>query len=103
MKKVNNIKRYTFYLLVGLAYLMLWVLTEWGGHGEWNGHPGMFGTILLNEIWRTSYIIAVNYILFEYSVPAILRRRKYILINILLALVLFFAHLMLYTIGLYIW
>jgi hypothetical protein len=103
MKKVNNIRRFAFYLWVGLAYLMLWVLAEWSGHGEWSGHPGMFGTILLNEIWRTSYIIAVNYILFEYSLPAILRRRKYVLINILLAPVLFFAHLMLYTIGLYIW
>ncbi len=103
MKKVNDLKRFTFYLWVGLAYLMLWVLGEWGGHGEWSGHPGMFGTILLNEIWRTSYIIVVNYILFEYSVPAILRRRKYVLINIFLALVLFFAHLLLYTIVLYIW
>ena len=103
MKKVSNIRRFTFYLWVGLAYLMLWVLVEWGGHGEWESHPGMFGTILLNEIWRTSYIIVVNYILFEYSVQAILRRRKYLLINIVLALVLFFAHLFLYTIMLYVW
>ena len=103
MEKVNDIRRFAFYLWVGLAYLMLWVLGEWGGHGEWSGHPGMFGTILLNEIWRTSYIVVVNYILFEYSIPAIMRRRKYLLINILLAPLLFFAHLMLYTIFLYIW
>jgi two-component system LytT family sensor kinase len=103
MKKVNNIRRFTFYLWVGLAYLMLWVLGEWSGHGEWPGHPGMFWIILLNEIWRTSYIVVVNYVLFEYSVPAILRHRKFVLINILLALVLFFAHLFLYTIMLYIW
>jgi len=103
MKKVNNIRRFAFYLWVGLAYLMLWVLAEWSGHGEWSGHPGMFGTILLNEIWRTSYIIAVNYILFEYSLPAILRRRRYLVINIVLAIVLFFAHLFLYTLMLYVW
>ena len=103
MKKAKDTRRFTFYLWVGFAYLMLWVLGEWSGHGEWVGHPGMFRIILLNEIWRTSYIVVVSYVLFEYSVPAILRRRKYVLINILLAVVLFFAHLLLYTIGLYIW
>lgn len=97
MRKANDIRRFTFYLWVGLAYLMLWVL------GEFHSHRDMFGTIFLNEIWRTSYIVVVNYILFEYSVPAIMRRRKYLLINIMLALVLFFAHLFLYTLGLYIW
>ena len=97
MKKVNDIKRFTFYLLVGLAYFMLWVF------GEWHSHRGILGTMLLNELWRTSYITVVNYILFEYSVPAILRRRKYLLINIVLALALFFAHLFLYTLMLYVW
>ncbi len=97
MKKAKDTRRFTFYLWVGFAYLALWVL------GEYHSHPSLFGTILLNEIWRTSYIIVVNYILFEYSLPAIMRLRKYVLINILLALVLFFAHLLLYTLGLYIW
>jgi two-component system LytT family sensor kinase len=97
MRKVIDIRRFTFYLWVGLAYLVLWVLSESGRQ------PGSFGLILLNEIWRTTYIVVVNFILFEYSLPSILRHRKYLLINILLALVLFFAHLMLYTIGLYLW
>jgi two-component system LytT family sensor kinase len=97
MKKVFDFRRLTFYLWVGTAYLALWVL------GETSRYPGSFGTILLNEIWRTAYIVVVNYILFEYSLPSIMRRRKYLLINIFIALVLFFAHLMLYTIGLYIW
>jgi two-component system, LytTR family, sensor kinase len=97
MKKANDMKRFVFYLWVGLAYLILSVLSE--SHM----HRGMFGTILLNEIWRVSYIIVINYILFEYSLPSIMRRRKYLLINILLGLLLFFAHLMLYSIGLYIW
>lgn len=97
MKKVADIKRSIFYLWIGLAYLALSVFAEW------HRNRGMFGTILLNEIWRTSYIIVVNYILFEYSLPAIMLRRKYLLINIVLALLLFFVHLMLYTILLYAW
>jgi len=97
MQKVNSFRRFAFYLWVGLAYATLWVL------GEFHAYRGMFGTIVLNEIWRTAYIIVVNYVLFEYSVPAILRRRKYLLINIILALVLFFAYLFLYTIMLYVW
>jgi len=97
MKKVKDTRRFTFYLWVGLAYLTLWVL------GESGRYPGSFWTILLNEIWRTSYITVVNYILFEYSLQSIMRRRKFFLINMLLALVLFFAHLMLYTVVLYIW
>jgi sensor histidine kinase YesM len=97
MKKANDIRRITFYLWLGLAYLVLWVLSESGRN------PGSFGNILLNEIWRTAYITAVNYLLFEYSLQMIIRRRRYLLINILIALLLFFGHLMLYTIGLYIW
>jgi two-component system, LytTR family, sensor kinase len=97
MKTINDIRRFTFYLWVGLAYMMLWVLSV----SRW--HPAPFGTILLNEIWRAAYISVVNYLLFEYSLPFIRRPRKYLLINIGMALLLFFAYLMLYTFGLYIW
>ena len=98
MKKANDIRRIRFYLWVGLAYLLIWVLSESGSM-----NPGLFGRILMNEIWRTSYITVVNYILFEYSLPWIMRRRKYLLINILIAVPLFFAHLLMYSIGMYIW
>src|SRR3954465_4347715 len=97
MKKLADTKRITFYLWIGLAYVALWVLIETGIR------HGMFWTVFRNEIWRTSYIIPVNYMLFEYSLQQVMRRRKYWLINILLALILFFVHLSLYTIGLYIW
>jgi two-component system, LytTR family, sensor kinase len=97
MKAINDIRRFTFYLWVGLAYLALWLLSEK------HLHPAPFGTILMNEIWRTAYVTVVNYLLFEYSVPFVTRTRKYLLINIGMALVLFFAFLILYTIGLYIW
>jgi two-component system LytT family sensor kinase len=97
MKAINDIRRFTFYLWVGLAYLILWLL------GEKHIHPAPFGTILLNEIWRTAYVTVVNYLLFEYSLPYVRRSRKYLLINIGMALVLFFGFLMLYTLGLYIW
>ena len=97
MKKADHIRRIRFYLWVALAYFILWVL------GELHSRIGSFGTILLNEIWLISYITVVNYILFEYSLPSVLRRRQYLLVNISIGLALFFVHLILYTIGLYIW
>jgi two-component system, LytTR family, sensor kinase len=97
MKKVVDPRRFIFYIWVGVAYLILWVLSE----SHRNADP--FGVILLNDIWRTSYIIVVNYIFFEYSLPYVTRHRKYILINILIAILLFFAYIMLYAVGLYAW
>jgi two-component system LytT family sensor kinase len=97
MKKTNDIRRVVFYLWVALAYLLIWVL------GEWHTYRGLFGRILINEIWRTVYVTVVNYLLFEYSLPWIMRRRKYVLINILIAVPLLSAHLFLYSIGMYIW
>jgi len=97
MKKPIDIKRFKFYLWVGLAYLLLWLFNDLAHY------RGTFLLSLLNNIWWAAYIVVLNFILFEYSVPFVRRKRKYILYNILLALFILWVHLMLYSFGLYGW
>src|SRR5450432_971168 len=97
MKKLIDIKRFKFYIWVGVAYLLLWVF------GYLTHYPGAFLSIFFNNIWWASYIVVLNFILFEYTLPFIRRKRKYILYNILLAIVILWVHLILYSYGLYAW
>jgi hypothetical protein len=86
-------KRFTFYVWVGTAYLLLWVLIILSGQAE------TFGIRFLNEVWRVIYIIVLNFILFEYTLPYIKFNWKRILIGI----ILLWIHLMLYSFGLFAW
>jgi sensor histidine kinase YesM len=84
-------KRYRFYLWVGLAYLMLWLLIDL------SNHPNQFSQYFLNEIWRALYIIPLNYMFFEYTLRKLSTRR------ILLSIFLIALTLFLMGTGLYIW
>jgi len=97
MKKSNNITGFKFYLWVGLAFLLLWLLSDLVKN------PETFFERAVNNIWRVSYVIVLNFILFEYSLPFIRRKRKTILYNILVAFPIIFFHLMLYSWGMYAW
>jgi two-component system, LytTR family, sensor kinase len=90
-------KKSVFYLWVGLAYLLLRLL--------FNAHqfPGNFFPLVLNNLWRVAYIMVVNFIFFEHTVPFVLRKRKYILYNILLAIVCLWVYIMLWTFVAYAW
>jgi len=90
-------KRFVFYLWVGLAYLLLWLFS--------NSHmyPGNFFPMVFNNIWRAVYIIGINFLFFEYTVPFVLRKRKYILYNILLAIVCLWVYMMLWSFVAYAW
>lgn len=90
-------KQVKFYLWVGLAYLLLWQL----GHA--GKYPGNFFPLLFNNVWRASYIIVLNFIFFEYTVPFVLRKRKYIIYNILLGIASLWMFIMLWSFGLYTW
>jgi sensor histidine kinase YesM len=90
-------KRIVFYLLVGLAYSLLWLL------GNAHKYPGNFFALLFNNVWRVLYIIVLNFIFFEYTVPVVLRKKKYILYNIILAIVFLWIFMMLWSLGLYLW
>lgn len=97
MKLPVNIKRLNFYLWVGLAFLTLWLLSDMVKY------PDTFTPRILNNIWRTVYITCVNFILFEYTIPFIRQRKGSIFITIIIAVFLFWVHMMFYSFGLYAW
>lgn len=90
-------KHAKFYLWVGFAYLLLWLFSDLANH------PETFPERALNNIWRAGYVIVLNFILFEYTLPFIRRKRRTILYSILVAIPVLFVHLMLYSWGLYAW
>jgi two-component system LytT family sensor kinase len=97
MKKSFDIKLVKFYLWVGVGYFILSVLTTLGSY------PGRFFSVVFNNMWGVGYLIPLNFILFEYTIPFVLRKRKTIIYNILLAIFLLFVHLILYSYGSYVW
>lgn len=97
MKTRFNRKRFVLYLWIGLAFLALWLLSEW------HKHPDEFGLRALNNCWRLAYVLVLNFLLFEYTLPFITRKRSTVFFNILVAIPLLFLHLMLYSWGLYAW
>lgn len=54
---------------------------------------------LVNNSWLILYLVPFNYLLFEYTLPFITRNWK----RALAAPFLIFAHLMMYSFGLYVW
>lgn len=97
MKKSFDIKLIKFYLWLGVGYFFLALVSTLGSY------PGKFFPVVFNNAWGVVYVIALNFILFEYTIPFILRRRKAIIYNVLTAILLLFIHLMLYSYGSYAW
>jgi len=93
----NSWKRLVFYLWVGLVYLVLWLLS---GMSKYTDN---FLPFLFNNIWRAVYVVIVNFFFFEYTYPFVLRKRKYIIYNIFLALACLWFYMMLWSFGLYGW
>jgi len=91
--KTSILNRLKFYLWVGLAFLLLWLFNSW------INFPGTFLLQSVNEIWRVVYIIIINFIFFEYTLPYIKITWKKIHITILVLLV----QLLFYSFGLYAW
>ena len=97
MKRSIDIKLVKFYLWVGVGYFFLGLFSTLGTY------PGRFFPLVFNNVWGVVYVIALNFILFEYTVPFVLRKRKSIIYNILLGILLLFVYLMLYSYGSYAW
>ncbi|HMJ48267.1 MAG TPA: histidine kinase [Ferruginibacter sp.] len=91
MKLEIDIKRFWFYLLVGLAFLVVLTLSYI------HRFPDTWEARGVNEIWRIAYIIILNYFLFEYTLRNFNRKRIFISILLLL------GHIFLYSVGLYVW
>ncbi len=86
----NKIK---LYLAIGLAFLALWLFRDLFSNTE------TFFQRLVNNIWLVIYLVVLNYILFEYVIPFIKLRWQ----RMLLAPILLFVMLMLYSFGFYGW
>lgn len=84
-------ERYKFYIVVGLIYLLLWIFNALVKY------PENFVLRSINEVWRSIFIIALNYLLFEYIIPQLSWKRIFRSV-FLLALQIF-----LMSLGLYIW
>ncbi len=66
-------------------------------------YPERFFAVLFNNFWHIAYVIVLNFILFEYSVPFVLRKRKTIIYNILPGILLLWLYMMMYSCGSHIW
>src|SRR5690349_17521237 len=97
MTKTIDIKRVKFYWWVAIAYTTLWLI-----HNT-TKYPGNFFPLLWNNLWRALYITMLNYVFFEYTVAFVLRKRKYIVYNVLWSIGSLFVFMMLWSYGLYGW
>jgi two-component system, LytTR family, sensor kinase len=97
MKKYSFKDRFQFYIWVGLIWLGLWIFNSF------LNQPATFAQQSLNEVWRFFYIVGVNIIFFEYSLPFIRKKRSMILFNILTGILLVSIHLLLISFGMYGW
>ncbi len=97
MKTGNDIRKFKFYLWVGLAWTLLWLFSYLAEE------KGNFSARVPNEIWRNVYLVIGNFIFFEYSLPFIKKKRRSVIFNILIGFLLFWAQMMLFSFGLYGW
>src|SRR5690349_14493263 len=94
--KINR-KRAILYGWMTLVFSILWVF------GYSHTYPGQTGELIVNTIWRMLLVIVLNYIFLEYSIPFVFRKRRYLISNILLGVLLLFIHMMLWSYGIYGW
>lgn len=97
MTKAIDIKLLRFYLWVGVAYMLLSLFSHLGKY------PGNFFPLLLDNVWRIGFVMVLNFVFFEYTVPFVLRKRRYIVYNILIGLFLLWVHSMFWSYGMYGW
>ena len=73
MPKNKFLKRLEFYLWVGLAWTLLWMfaylVSEKDSYLLW----------IINELWRNSYLVMVNFFFYEWAWPIIIKKIKYLI------------------------
>src|SRR6476646_6873354 len=95
----NNVikKQIVFYLWLGLIFLLLWT---------WHDMTSFDATLLhslLNNAWRIPFVMIVNFLFLEYTIPFVLQKRYYVLYNVLLGIVTLWLFMILWSFGLYGW
>jgi sensor histidine kinase YesM len=97
MNKLSNNRLLALYALLAVGYWIFGISIMVGNY------PGTLEQITRNNLWGIIYVTVLNFILFEYSIPFILRKRAYIIYNILLGIVILWTHMILYSYGSYLW
>ncbi len=97
MKFSFDRKLIKFYLLVALAYAAFWVL------GNVHAYRIGFWEAIGNNLWRVVYVTVVNFIFLEYTGPFIIRKRRFLIYNIVLGAVLVWIFCIIWSYGLYSW
>jgi sensor histidine kinase YesM len=94
MKKLFfDIRRFKLYLWLALAYMLVWLVIDI------SQNPETFFKRCWNHIWLLSYVVVLNFILFEYTLPFL----KFTFKRIIIGLFLLWVHMMLYSYGFYFW
>ena len=97
MNKAFGTKQVSLYLWIALPFFILGLLFTW------HNYPDRFFASVFNNLWGTVYLTTLNIILFEYTIPYVLKKRKTIFFNILIGIFLLWVHTMFYSYGSYAW
>lgn len=96
MKAIDKSK-VRFYGWVGAAYFCMGFLNTMGKY------PNQFFSVVFNNLWGVTYLVIINYILFEYAVPYVWKKRKFVIQSVLLGLGIIWFFVVMYSVGSYIW
>lgn len=66
-------------------------------------YKGPFYYVVLNNIWALVYAVVLNYVFLEKVVPFIIKKRRFLLYNILWGFLLLFVYALFCSFGLYLW
>jgi two-component system, LytTR family, sensor kinase len=92
-----DLNRLKFYVWVGLAYFLLWLIID----TSHNTAP--FFPVFINSVWLAIYLTLLNFTFFEYILPWLRKKRRYLLVTILLSIVSVWLLLMFCTAGFFAW
>ena len=93
MKILIDRTKVKFYVRLAVAFFILNII------GSLIENPETFPKRVVNHIWLILFLLPLNFILFEYTIPFIKLSWK----RILAGLLLLWIHLMFYSFGLYAW
>ena len=91
MKKLLDLKRFRLYGWIGLTFFFFDVLIDT------HDHRRPFLQNLQSDLWMAIFITALNYLIFEYTLPKLSRKR------IFLSVLIFLGHSIAYLIALHTW
>ena len=80
-----------------LAFSVLWIFNDV------HAFPFTFVQAVVNTVWRMLYALVVNFTFLEVAAPFVLKRRRYVIYNILVAIPILWVYMMLWSFGMYGW